>query len=67
MIKARSITLVAGVFFAVWMLDIYANQHMIVTNIALATIGFFFLGFFMVTTALTLYSMTRLSKRLNAK
>jgi glycosyltransferase involved in cell wall biosynthesis len=59
--------LVAGVFFGVWMLDIYANHHMIVTNIALATIGFFFLGFFMLTTAMTLYAMTRLSKRLNAK
>ncbi len=59
--------LISGVFFGVWLLNIYANSHMIVTNIALATIGFFFLGFFMITTSLTLYAMTRLSKRLNAK
>ena len=59
--------LVAGAFFGVWMLNIYADHRVIVTNIALATIGFFFLGFFMVTTALTLYAMTRLSKRLTAK
>ena len=59
--------LIAGAFFGVWLLNIYASNHIIITNIALATIGFFFLGFFLITTSMTLYGLTRLSKRLNAK
>lgn len=62
-----SVFLLVGAFFGAWTLNIYTVQHMIVTNIALATIGFTFLGFFMITAAMMLYSMTRLSKRLNAR
>lgn len=62
-----SVFLVLGAFFGAWTLNVYTVNHMIITNIALATIGFSFLGFFMITAAMMLYSMTRLSKRLNAK
>lgn len=58
-----SIALVAGVLFGVWMMNIYALEGHIVTNIALASIGFVFLGCFMLSTSITLYAISRLSKR----
>ncbi len=53
-----------GTLFGVWMMDIYASTHSIVTNVALASIAFILIGFFMVSTAITLYAITRLSKRM---
>ena len=56
--------LFAGTAFGIWMLQIYAVTHAITTNIALASIAFILIGFFMLSTATTLYAMTRLSQKL---
>ena len=58
--------LITGVFFGVWMLQIYAMEHRIVTNIALASIAFILIGFFSLSTAITLYAITRLNKRMTS-
>jgi len=55
----------AGIAFGVWMLQLYAIEHQIVTNIALASMAFVLVGFFMLSTAITLYAISRLSKRMN--
>jgi glycosyltransferase involved in cell wall biosynthesis len=55
--------LFAGISFGVWMLQIYATEHYIVTNIALASLSFLIIGFFMLSTAITLYAISRLSKK----
>jgi glycosyltransferase involved in cell wall biosynthesis len=57
--------LFTGVGFGVWMLQIYALEHRIITNIALASIGFLFIGFFMLSTAITLYAISRLARRMS--
>ncbi len=59
--------LFAGVSFGVWMLQIYATEHHIVTNIALASLSFLIIGFFMLSTAITLYAISRISKKMNEK
>ena len=56
------LSLIAGVFFGVWMMTLYAQTHTIITNIALASIAFILLGFFLISTAITLYAITRLSR-----
>jgi Glycosyl transferase family 2 len=53
-----------GVLFGVWMIELYAQSGQITTNIALASIGFLLIGCFMVSTAITLYAITRLSTKL---
>ncbi len=57
------ISLVLGTFFGIWMMNVYAVEHRIVTNLALASIGFILIGFFMMSTAITLYAITRLSSK----
>jgi glycosyltransferase involved in cell wall biosynthesis len=57
--------LFAGMAFGVWMLQLYAIERQIVTNIALASMAFVLVGFFMLSTAITLYAISRLSKRMN--
>jgi len=59
------LSIALGIWFGVWMMELYASTHSIVTNVALASIAFILIGFFMVSTAITLYAITRLSKRLN--
>lgn len=59
------LSLVAGACFGLWMIQIYALEHIIETNIALASISFILIGFFMVSTAITLYAITRLANRVN--
>jgi glycosyltransferase involved in cell wall biosynthesis len=61
------LSLVVGTVFGVWMLQIYAAQHEIVTNIALASIGFLMIGFFCLSTAITLYAISRLARKTNGK
>lgn len=56
------IFLIIGALFGVWMIKIYASAHHIVTNIALVSLGFSLLGFFMISTSITLYAISRLSK-----
>jgi len=59
--------LFAGLGLGVWMLQIYSVEHRIVTNIALASIAFVLVGFFALSTAITLYSISRLSKKMNGR
>ncbi|MCW3995876.1 MAG: glycosyltransferase family 2 protein [Candidatus Bathyarchaeota archaeon] len=55
--------LLAGVGFGLWMLQIYATVHSIETNIALASVSFILIGFFLLSTAITLYAILRMSER----
>jgi glycosyltransferase involved in cell wall biosynthesis len=57
------ISIFLGALFGVWMLDVFASSGAIVTNLALASIAFVLIGFFMISTAITLYAITRLSKK----
>jgi uncharacterized membrane protein len=57
--------LLAGIVFGVWTLQIYAAEHLIQTNIALAALGFVVIGFFMLTTGVVLYAIQRLSKKMD--
>jgi hypothetical protein len=59
--------LFAGAAFGVWMLQLYAIERHIVTNIALASMAFVLVGFFMLSTAITLYAIVRLAERTNGK
>jgi glycosyltransferase involved in cell wall biosynthesis len=59
--------LCAGVLFGVWMLQIYAVAQVVETNIALASIGFVLVSLFMLSTATTLYAISRISKKINGK
>ncbi len=56
--------LLIGIIFGVWMLQIYAIEHVIETNIALAALSFVIIGAFMLSSAITLYAISRLSKRI---
>jgi uncharacterized membrane protein YcjF (UPF0283 family) len=58
------VSIAVGVLFGVWMMNIYAQTHEITTNVALASISFILIGFFMISTAITLYAITRLSTKL---
>ena len=55
--------LFAGVGFGLWLLQNYAITQVIETNIALASIGFILIGFFMLSTAITLYAIARMSEK----
>lgn len=59
--------LFAGVSFGVWMLQVYAIEHRIVTNLALASLSFVVIGVFMLSTAITLYAISRISKKMSEK
>jgi len=58
-----TLCLITGAIFGVWMLQIYAAEHYIVTNIALASVAFILIGFFALSTAITLYAISRLAKK----
>jgi glycosyltransferase involved in cell wall biosynthesis len=55
--------LLAGVGFGLWMLQIYAIEHVIETNVALASFSFIIIGFFLLSTAITLYAIARISEK----
>lgn len=55
--------LLAGIGFGMWMLQVYAIEHAIETNIALAAVAFILIGFFMLSTAITLYAIARMSEK----
>lgn len=59
------ISLIIGTGFGFWMLNLFTQTRAIVTNIALGSITFILIGFFMISTAITLYAITRLANRLN--
>jgi len=56
-------SLLIGALFGVWMLQIYAVEHRIVTNIALASIAFTMIGLFSVFTSITLYGISRVMQK----
>jgi glycosyltransferase involved in cell wall biosynthesis len=58
---------IMGVVFGIWMVQIYAVEHRIVTNIALASIAFVLVGFFCLSTAITLYAISRLAEKTRGK
>jgi hypothetical protein len=58
------LSLIAGICFGVWLLQIYAVTHTIVTNVAIASLGFVLIGFFMISTAITLYAITRITDKM---
>jgi glycosyltransferase involved in cell wall biosynthesis len=55
--------LAIGTVFGLWMLQIYSSAQHIVTNIALASIAFILIGFFCLSTAITLYAIRRIAER----
>jgi len=57
------LSLLIGAFFGVWMLRIYAVEHQIATNVALASIAFILIGLFAAFTAITLYAISRLMQK----
>ncbi len=59
------ISLFIGVLFGVWMLQLYAIERRIVTNVALASIAFILAGLFAVFTGITLYAIARLMQKIN--
>jgi glycosyltransferase involved in cell wall biosynthesis len=60
-------SLLVGVLFGVWMLQIYALERQIMTNVALASIAFILIGLFSIFTAITLYAISRLMQKTNNK
>ena len=61
------LSLIIGALFGVWLLQIYGAEHHIVTNIALASLTFVLIGFFLLSTSITLYAIARLAQRTNGK
>ncbi len=61
------LSLISGTFFGVWMLRSYAVTHRIIISLALASMTFVFLGFFFLSTAITLYAIQRVVKRANQR
>jgi len=57
------IFLLAGMSFGIWMLKIFAEEQQIVTNIALAAMGFVLIGMFTIFTAITLYAVSRQAQK----
>lgn len=55
--------LLFGLGFGLWMLQVYAIEQIVETNIALASFGFILIGFFMLSTAITLYAIARISEK----
>jgi glycosyltransferase involved in cell wall biosynthesis len=59
-----AISLGLGIFFSIWTLRSYTVQHRIVTNLALAAMAFVLIGFFFLSTAITLYAIQRVEERI---
>jgi len=57
------ISLIVGMGFGVWMLQLYALERRIVTNVALASMAFILIGLFALFTAITLYAISRLAQK----
>jgi len=59
------VSLLIGVLFGIWMLQLYAIEKRMVTNVALASVAFTLAGLFAIFTAITLYAIVRLTQRIN--
>lgn len=56
------LSFILGIGFGVWMMNVYVATHSIITNIALASLAFMLIGFFTMSTSITLYAITRIKK-----
>jgi len=61
------LSLFVGTAFGVWLLQIYSLTDRIVTNVALASLSFVVIGFFLMSSAITLYAISRVSKKMNSR
>lgn len=61
------VSLLVGILFGVWMMQIYVLERRIVTNIALASVAFVLIGLFAVFTAITLYAISTMIKKSNKR
>ena len=61
------VSVTMGVVFGIVMMNIYVNSHLIPTNVALASIAFILIGFFMISTAITLYAIARMTNKIQEK
>jgi len=61
------VSLLVGMVFGGWMLQIYALERYIETNIALASISFILIGLFAIFTAVTLYAISRMAQKLDKR
>ncbi len=59
--------LFSGIWFGAWLLQVYSEEHYVVTNMALASLSLILIGFFMISTGVTLYAISRMSKRISFK
>lgn len=57
------VSLFVGGLFGIWMLQLYALEGHIITNIALASLTFIIIGTFTLFTAITLYAIGRLAQK----
>lgn len=57
-----AVSLAVGIIFGVWLMGLYSAYHRIITNVALASIAFILIGFFMVSTSITLYAIGRIPR-----
>ena len=53
----------AGLSFGIWMLKLFVEEQRIVTNLALAAMGFGIIGIFVLFTSITLYAISRQSQK----
>lgn len=61
------VCLMIGVAFGIMMLQYYALNQRIPTNVALASLAFTLMGIFVLFTAITLYAIVRLSQKINIR
>lgn len=59
--------LFAGSIFGIWIVQIYSLENQILALIALTCTGLILIGFFLVSTAMTLYAIRRLADEINQK
>jgi len=57
------ICLSIGLFFSLWMLEVYTKAGYIITNLAIGSVGFLLIGFFLLSTAITLYAVSRIRNK----
>jgi hypothetical protein len=58
------VCLFVGSLLGVWMFDVYTSTYVLQTSIVVSSIGLIILGFFAVSTAITLHAIARLPQKL---
>lgn len=59
--------LFVGFGFGVWMLQLYAAEHQIMTSLAIAALGFGLFGLFLLMTGILLYAISLLAAKVNLR